>query len=382
MRVWPGRSYPLGATWDGAGVNFALFSEHATKVELCLFDAVEGDQGITERPDAGAYRSRLALLPARRAARPAVRLPRPRAVRAGQRPPLQPEQGPARPLRQGDRPRPALGRFAVRLQDRRPQGRPLARRPRQRRLRAARRRRRSGLHLGRRPAAADTVAQDAHLRAARQGLHQADARRPGEVPGHLRRPRLGSRHRTSEIARRHRRRADAGASPRGRPPPRREGPDQLLGLQHAGLFRPRPALRLRRHGPRIGAAVQDDGPRPARGRHRGHPRRGLQPHRRGQPARADAVDARHRQRLLLPPVAEGQALLHGLHRLRQHAQHGPPARAAAHHGQPALLGAGNARGRLPLRPGLAPWPASCSPSTSWAPSSTSSTRTRCCRRSS
>src|SRR5947208_1471966 len=41
MRVWPGRPYPLGATWDGAGVNFALFSEHATKVELCLFDGVE-----------------------------------------------------------------------------------------------------------------------------------------------------------------------------------------------------------------------------------------------------------------------------------------------------------------------------------------------------
>ncbi|QEL19751.1 glycogen debranching protein GlgX [Limnoglobus roseus] len=38
MRIKPGRSYPLGATWDGAGVNFALFSEHATKVELCLFD--------------------------------------------------------------------------------------------------------------------------------------------------------------------------------------------------------------------------------------------------------------------------------------------------------------------------------------------------------
>jgi len=40
MRVWPGHPYPLGATWDGAGVNFALFSEHATKVELCLFDSV------------------------------------------------------------------------------------------------------------------------------------------------------------------------------------------------------------------------------------------------------------------------------------------------------------------------------------------------------
>lgn len=33
-----GHPYPLGATWDGEGVNFALFSEHATKVELCLFD--------------------------------------------------------------------------------------------------------------------------------------------------------------------------------------------------------------------------------------------------------------------------------------------------------------------------------------------------------
>jgi isoamylase len=41
MRIWPGRPYPLGATWDGAGVNFALFSEHATKVELCLFDSVD-----------------------------------------------------------------------------------------------------------------------------------------------------------------------------------------------------------------------------------------------------------------------------------------------------------------------------------------------------
>jgi isoamylase len=37
--VWPGKPYPLGATWDGEGVNFALFSEHAEKVELCLFDS-------------------------------------------------------------------------------------------------------------------------------------------------------------------------------------------------------------------------------------------------------------------------------------------------------------------------------------------------------
>src|SRR5947209_6996503 len=56
MRVWPGRSYPLGATWDGAGVNFALFSEHATKVELCLFDSDEADKEsvrivLSERTD-------------------------------------------------------------------------------------------------------------------------------------------------------------------------------------------------------------------------------------------------------------------------------------------------------------------------------------------
>ncbi len=41
MRVWPGTPYPLGATWDGVGVNFAVFSEHATRVELCLFDSPE-----------------------------------------------------------------------------------------------------------------------------------------------------------------------------------------------------------------------------------------------------------------------------------------------------------------------------------------------------
>jgi isoamylase len=44
LRVWPGRPYPLGATWDGRGVNFVLFSEHAKRVELCLFDAVDSTE--------------------------------------------------------------------------------------------------------------------------------------------------------------------------------------------------------------------------------------------------------------------------------------------------------------------------------------------------
>jgi isoamylase len=43
-RIHEGLPYPKGATWDGLGVNFALFSANATKVELCLFD----DRGENE----------------------------------------------------------------------------------------------------------------------------------------------------------------------------------------------------------------------------------------------------------------------------------------------------------------------------------------------
>jgi len=51
MKVWPGSPHPLGATWDGIGVNFALFSEYATGVDLCLFDS----------PYAGRESHRIAL---------------------------------------------------------------------------------------------------------------------------------------------------------------------------------------------------------------------------------------------------------------------------------------------------------------------------------
>jgi isoamylase len=48
MRVWPGSPHPLGATWNGEGVNFALFSENATGVRLCLFDdATSGEPTAT-----------------------------------------------------------------------------------------------------------------------------------------------------------------------------------------------------------------------------------------------------------------------------------------------------------------------------------------------
>ena len=56
MHSAPGRPYPLGATWDGRGVNFALFSEHATAVQLCLFDEDDGASpslviAVTEQTD-------------------------------------------------------------------------------------------------------------------------------------------------------------------------------------------------------------------------------------------------------------------------------------------------------------------------------------------
>jgi glycogen operon protein len=50
MKIWPGQPYPLGATWDGSGTNFSLFSEAAERVELCLFDA-EGRETRVDLPE-------------------------------------------------------------------------------------------------------------------------------------------------------------------------------------------------------------------------------------------------------------------------------------------------------------------------------------------
>ena len=46
MRIQPGQPYPLGATWDGRGVNFAIFSENALRVELCLFDSPDASREV------------------------------------------------------------------------------------------------------------------------------------------------------------------------------------------------------------------------------------------------------------------------------------------------------------------------------------------------
>ena len=54
MEIWPGTPYPLGSTFDGSGTNFALFSEIAEKVELCLFDE-NGSESRVELTEVDAY---------------------------------------------------------------------------------------------------------------------------------------------------------------------------------------------------------------------------------------------------------------------------------------------------------------------------------------
>ena len=54
LDVWPGRAYPLGATYDGTGTNFSLFSEVAESVELCLFDD-SGQETRVNLPETTAF---------------------------------------------------------------------------------------------------------------------------------------------------------------------------------------------------------------------------------------------------------------------------------------------------------------------------------------
>ena len=53
MQIWPGKPYPLGATFDGGGTNFSVFSELAERVELCLFDD-EGHETRVDLPESTA----------------------------------------------------------------------------------------------------------------------------------------------------------------------------------------------------------------------------------------------------------------------------------------------------------------------------------------
>ena len=344
-RLAEGLPYPLGATWDGLGVNFALFSANATKVELCLFE--EGGRREVERITLPEYTDEVwhGYLPD---ARPGTvygyRVHGP--VRACGGASLQSQQAADRSLCPADDRPYRLEPCTVRLQGR-DRRRPHVRRARQRTLHDESLRDRPGLHLGPRPAAARAVGEHHPLRSACARPDQALSRAGGEPARHLRGAGERRDHRLPDIARHHRRRAAAGPHLRRRQPSARQGPEELLGLQHDRLLRAGPALRGQRRL-RL-RRVQGDGGPSARCRARADPRRGLQPHRRGQRARSYPVLQGHRQRLLLQAGAR-PAALHQRHRHRQHGEPQQQPRAADGDGQPALLGQRHARRRLPLRP--------------------------------
>ena len=214
-----------------------------------------------------------------------------------------------------------LGPGRVRLPLRRPRRRPND--DRQRAVRAQVRGRQPVLRLGRRPAAP-------HAAGTRRVIYEVHvkgftSRHPDIARGaarHLRRPGPPRRHRAPPAR---------SASPPSScmpvhqfvhdAPPGRAGPAQLLGLQLDRLLRP--AQRLRRAAASGASRCSEFKPMvqgAARGRHRGDPRRGLQPHRRGQPPRARRCRFKGIDNAgLLPAGARRPALLHGLHGHRQHA---------------------------------------------------------------
>ena len=157
--------------------------------------------------------------------------------------------------------------------------------------------------LGGRSPAAGAVLGYGHLRDARARVHDAQSRRARGSARHLRRPRLRRRDRLPQGPRRHRRRVDADPPHLRRVLPAGARPAQLLGLQHDRLSRA--PLGVRGDGPprRAGPRVQGDGEGAAPRGDRGHPRRRLQPHRRGRAARSAALLPRPRQPLLLPALA-------------------------------------------------------------------------------
>ena len=189
MEVWPGRPFPLGATWDGEGTNFSLFSEHAERVELCLFDgdATRRASSCRDAPlTSGTATSRASGRASATATASTAPTSRERATASTR-------QAADRPLREGDRGAgrtgsaanvlpyvPGAGEDADLELDDEDDAMPIPKcvviDP--------------TLRLGGRPAARHAVARHRHLRGARQGLHDAPPGHPRGPARHLRRPRL------------------------------------------------------------------------------------------------------------------------------------------------------------------------------------------------
>lgn len=276
----------------------------------------------------------VARLPARRASGHRLRLSRGRSVSAAGRPSLQSDQAADRSVRaQAARSFP-LVRRAVRVsrafESRRPVDGPARLGARD----AEVHRRRRGVRLEQRPAPVRAVAQHRDLRDARARCVDAPAGAARAGARHVRGARASGLRRSSARARRDDGRAAARACVPAAARAAEPRTAQLLGLRHGGVLRARAVVS-------VDAAARRDAhrdPSAACGRHRGRARRRLQPHLRRQPARADAVVARPRQRELLPARARRPALSRRRDGLRQYAEPVASARAADGDGLAALLG--------------------------------------------
>ena len=316
--VWPGKPYPQGATWDGEGVNFALFSEHAEGVELCLFDN-RGPPRAAAHPAARADRSGLALLSARSASGTVVRLSRATALTSRNTVIASIRTSccsiPTR-SRSSGRSRGATRTSAIASAV----SAPICRRIGATTPMACRSARSSIL----RSPGATTVIRErpGTTRSSTRCTCAASRKQHPEVPPQYRGTYAGLA--TAPVIDYLQR---LGITAVELMPVHffindrhlvEKGLRNYWGYNSIGYFAPHQdyaALDA------VRARVQDDGEDAALGRHRSDSRRRLQPHRGRQSPRPDAVFPRHRQRLLLPPGARRSALLHGLHRLRQHAEH-------------------------------------------------------------
>ena len=305
--AWPGSHQPLGATWDAESTNFAVFAPEATTVELCLFDDddVETRYTLTEQTlgiwhgalpgiEPGqryGFRADGPWQPQRgRVFNPAKLLldPYARAV-SGSVDATGPIYGYPRPACRRPRPGPCSAR----------------RSPRRARLRAVRRARRSSVRddfdwgdddrVRPRHKWTDTIVYEAHVKGFTQ-LHN-------EVPEDLRGTYAGL---TTNAAVHYLK--DLGITTVellpvhqfvSEPDLAERGLTNYWGYNSIGFFAPHGGVRLERRPRRAGHRVQGDGQGAARGRARGDPRRGLQPHRRGRPAGPDAELPRPRRHRLL-----------------------------------------------------------------------------------
>ena len=332
----------LGARVDGDGVAFAVFSGVAESVDLCLFD----DAGAETRDLARGRRGvRLARPGRRRGPGHPLRLSRARPVgsRLGQ--PLQPGQAAARSLRPSDRRRRAVASGGAGRGPRRLGA-----------VRAALGGGRVGVRLGRRPPRRGRRSRTRSSTSCTSRATRGFTRRSPSACGaptagwpqpavieHLQR--LGVT--AVELLPVHQFVHDGPLVARGL--------RNYWGYQSIGYFAPHNEYSSAGDG---GEQVDDFKAMvrgAARRRAGGDPRRRLQPHRRGRRDRADAVLPRSGQRGLLPAGRRPLAV-RGRHRHRQHVRHPPAAGAAPGHGLAALLGAGDARRRLPLRPRRQPRP--------------------------